>query len=182
MPFRFSSGATSECTWVLPDPKQPRQDARQNHQQQWEEHHVDLAVAVATAMQRKCFSDGKRAKALKAFTSLLQADGLRILKHHKRGGAGVRLLKYDPSHALLEWDSHRLFFKTKKKIPVRDILDVELEAQIVWIKTLHMGEFGLELEREVRLTIPTVDSARLLALHAQQPCQICALSVFHQGT
>eukprot|EP00611_Tribonema_gayanum_P027235 TRINITY_DN666_c0_g1_i2.p1 TRINITY_DN666_c0_g1~~TRINITY_DN666_c0_g1_i2.p1 ORF type:complete len:205 (-),score=51.15 TRINITY_DN666_c0_g1_i2:779-1393(-) len=166
--FRLAAGGTYEVSfgnseqWSLPPTGEAEQEQWWQEQREREpDYGGDIAAAVADATQHRSQNAQKKQEALEAFSRVVAAEGIKVLKHHSRGGAAVRMLHYDPSHSALAWDSHRLFFFTmKRSVPLSDVLDVEREGSIVWVKTLHMGEFGLEmpLQEDAELVYLAMDA------------------------
>ncbi|CAM9916611.1 unnamed protein product [Pylaiella littoralis] len=96
----------------------------------------------------------KRARATKIFLAVMQGNGLRVRKYHRRGnGWAHRVVKYDPVLPGLRWRTSKWWGAGGGQIPLGDVLDVERRGKVVWIKCLHLGTIALEASLETDAVI-----------------------------
>eukprot|EP00611_Tribonema_gayanum_P022251 TRINITY_DN442_c0_g1_i1.p1 TRINITY_DN442_c0_g1~~TRINITY_DN442_c0_g1_i1.p1 ORF type:complete len:184 (-),score=31.66 TRINITY_DN442_c0_g1_i1:287-838(-) len=120
---------------------------------------VTAAVSTAAAAATKrayCVAAANPAKPMQQqrmmsddFHSLLMLTGMTVVKHHRneKKGAAERTIAWDSRKHAMMWRSHKFgYLKTRRSVPLRDVLDIERHGRLLWVKTLHMGEFGFEVE------------------------------------
>jgi hypothetical protein len=135
-PSRKRSRVLSESTTTFDSPTSP----------------VTLQLSEQSCTRNARHSNERlRREAVARFVSVLSSSGLCVTKHCRSSSRRVsRVVRF--SGEQLTWDSKKWFLRTER-IPLRDVLDVEQDGNIVWVKTLHLGKIGIETTFEKDATV-----------------------------
>ncbi|CAM9774436.1 unnamed protein product, partial [Ectocarpus fasciculatus] len=94
---------------------------------------VEDQATIAQRAKQEAHND----RIVATFNSVMLADGLKVLKHHRRSSkkAASRVIRFVPDYGgALVWDKPlRQPGAKASRVPLDAITQVELEARIVWI-------------------------------------------------